>query len=156
IVFAAAAAAALGGVVLQLRRTRATGPTATDLETADEPVTPSATRATAETNEEGDRVVGLVEGLRRPEQHRPALVFVAAPVAAGVCVPFPPLAAASGGAAATGLLVQAAAAAVSRLAAGRYGDKRGHTALLVPGLATTVAGTAALMWAGNSTALTLA
>jgi predicted MFS family arabinose efflux permease len=89
---------------------------------------------------------GLRAGLRYSGQLRLALIFTATTVAAGVVVSFLPLAAgASGGVAAVGLLAQALTATLGRWWAGRRGDRHGHAALLVPGLAVAALGMAGLI-----------
>ena len=91
--------------------------------------------------------VGLLDGLRDAGQRRPALIFAASTVAAGVVVSFLPLATgASGSVAAIALLAQALTATLSHWWAGRYGDRHGHARLLVPGLAIASLGMAALIW----------
>jgi predicted MFS family arabinose efflux permease len=91
--------------------------------------------------------IGLLAGLRDAGQLRPSLVFAASTVAAGVVVCFLPLATGrSGNIAATGLLAQALAATLSCWWAGRYGDRRGHARLLVPGLVIAALGMAAMIW----------
>jgi MFS family permease len=93
------------------------------------------------------RAAGLLASLRSGGQLRPALVFAATTVSAGVVAAFLPLAAGvSGGLAALGLLVQAVAATASCWWAGRHGDRHGHASLLVPGLLTGAAGMSLLIW----------
>jgi predicted MFS family arabinose efflux permease len=91
--------------------------------------------------------VGILTGLRTPALHRPAVTFAAAATAAGVVVTFLPLAVTGGRAslAALGLFVQAVASTLCRWWAGRYGDRHGPAALLVPGVVTTAAGVGALV-----------
>ena len=90
---------------------------------------------------------GLLAGLRQGRQLRPALIFAASTVAAGVVVSFLPLAAGvSGNLAAAGLLAQALTATISRWWAGRHGDRHGHARLLVPGLAIASLGMGAMIW----------
>jgi predicted MFS family arabinose efflux permease len=86
--------------------------------------------------------VGIMAGLRDMALLRPALVFVAAAVAAGVLVTFIPLAVAgtSGVLAPAALLVQATATTVARWWAGRFADRHGPARLLVPALLASVAG----------------
>jgi predicted MFS family arabinose efflux permease len=84
---------------------------------------------------------GLLRTARQPGQRRPALVFAATTTAAGIVVAFLPLTAGlSGPTAAVGLLVQALTATAGRYWAGRYGDRRGHSRLLAPGLLLAAAG----------------
>jgi MFS family permease len=97
--------------------------------------------------EDAGHPVGLLDGLRDAGQRRPALIFAASTVAAGVVVCFLPLATgASGNVAAIALLAQALTATVSHWWAGRYGDRHGHARLLVPGLAIASLGMGALIW----------
>jgi MFS family permease len=74
---------------------------------------------------------------------RPALVFAASAVAAGVLVTFLPLAVTTATAAAA-LFTQAAAATAARWAAGRIGDRRGQARLLCPGVLLSAVGMALL------------
>ena len=101
-----------------------------------------------------ERPAGLLAGLRRDGQLRPALVFASTTVSAGVVVAFLPLAVgAAGGVAAAGLFAQAAAATVSQWLAGRYGDRHGHAGLLIPGLVTAAAGMTVLIWVATPAAV---
>src|SRR5690606_4342534 len=81
-------------------------------------------------------------GLRTPEIQRPALVFAATAMAAGVVVTFVPLAVGGGAGrlAALALLVQAAATVVARWWAGWYGDRAGPHRLVLPALTAAAAG----------------
>ena len=100
----------------------------------------------AATNPDSARPAGLLASVRAPGLRRPALVFAATTVSAGVIASFLPLVpGVSGGGAALGLLVQAVAATVARWLAGRYGDRHGHVVMLVPGLLTAAAGMLTLM-----------
>ena len=100
--------------------------------------------------------IGLLAGLRRGEQLRPALAFAATTVSAGVVVAFVPLATgASGNIAAVGLFVQAITATIGRWWAGRQGDRHGHGRLLIPGLVIAAGGMAGLVWATNLVMLTV-
>lgn len=100
--------------------------------------------------------IGLLAGLRRGEQLRPALAFAATTVSAGVVVAFVPLATgASGNIAAIGLFVQAITATISRWWAGRQGDRHGHGRLLIPGLVIAAGGMAGLVWSANLVTLTV-
>jgi MFS family permease len=93
------------------------------------------------------QAAGLLASLRSGSQLRPALIFAATTVSAGVVAAFLPLAAGvSGGLAALGLLVQAVAATASCWWAGRHGDRHGHASLLIPGLLTGAAGMSLLIW----------
>jgi predicted MFS family arabinose efflux permease len=94
-----------------------------------------------------ERQAGLLAALRDAGQLRPSLIFAASTVAAGVVVSFLPLATGvSRNVAAIGLLAQALTATLGNWWAGRYGDRRGHARLLVPGLAIAAAGLAAMIW----------
>jgi predicted MFS family arabinose efflux permease len=77
---------------------------------------------------------------------RPAVIFSASTMAAGVLVTFLPLAIAgrSAAVATIALFAQPAAATLARWAAGKTGDRRGHAMLLCPGVALSAAGMAAL------------
>jgi MFS family permease len=94
----------------------------------------------------GSREHGVLGGLRNPGLLRPAGVFSASTLAAGVLVTFLPLAVAGRAAwvATAALFAQPAASTVARWAAGRAGDRRGHTGLLIPGVVLSAAGLAAL------------
>jgi MFS family permease len=97
---------------------------------------------------------GLLATLRSAGQRRPALVFAATTVSAGVVAAFLPLAAGvSGGTAALGLFVQAVASTAGRWWAGRHGDRHGHARLLVPGLLMAAAGMGVLIWVAAPAAL---
>ena len=100
------------------------------------------------------RPAGLLASLRTGAQLRPALVFAATTVPAGVVAAFLPLAAGvSASTAAAGLFAQAMASTVSLWWAGRHGDRHGHNGLLVPGLATAAAGMTILIWVAVPAAL---
>ena len=95
----------------------------------------------------GAHPIGLLAGLRQAGQLRPAIIFAASTVAAGVVVSFLPLAAGlSRSVAAAGLLAQALTATVGRWLAGRFGDRHGHARLLAPALVIGAAGMAGLLW----------
>jgi predicted MFS family arabinose efflux permease len=94
-----------------------------------------------------DQATGLLAGLRQSGQRRPALIFAASTVAAGVVVSFLPLATGlSRNIAAAGLFAQALTAMAGRWWGGRLGDRLGHARLLAPALAIAAAGMAALFW----------
>src|SRR5215831_16775690 len=79
--------------------------------------------------------LGIAGALRTAALLRPAIVFAATTVAAGIIVTFVPLAVTgSGGVAVLALFAQSAAATVSRYLAGRHGDRHGPARLLVPAL----------------------
>lgn len=94
--------------------------------------------------------LGVVAALRTPALLRPGLVFAATTTAAGILVTFLPLTltGASGGLIALVLFAQAAAATVTRTLCGRFGDRAGHSRLVIPALVTTVAGMGLLALAG--------
>ncbi|MFI9723705.1 MFS transporter [Streptomyces sp. NPDC052396] len=89
------------------------------------------------------RPVGIAEGLRTAGLRRPAVVFAATAVAAGIVVTFLPLAvpASATGLVTAALFVQPATATVARWLAGRRGDRHGPDALVLPGLLLSAAGT---------------
>src|SRR6266702_1442220 len=90
---------------------------------------------------------GLLASLRSAGQLRPAVIFAATTVSAGVVAPFLPLAAGgSASVAALGLFAQAVTATASRWWAGRRRDPHGHAGLLIPGLLIAAAGMASLIW----------
>jgi predicted MFS family arabinose efflux permease len=93
------------------------------------------------------RPVGVLAGLGTPALLRPLVVFFATAMAAGIVVTFLPLAlpGASGELAAFALLAQAATATLARWWAGRYGDRRGPAALLVPAVLAAGIGVLALV-----------
>ncbi len=104
-----------------------------------------------------DRSSGVLDGLRAPALMRPAIVFFATTMAAGIVVGFVPLAVtgASGTLAALALLVQAVASTGSRWWAGRYGDRRGSSWLLIPGLVSAAVGLLALVLTASPAAALL-
>jgi MFS family permease len=112
-----------------------------------------ATRAAA-ADPDTAQSAGLLASLRSPGQRRPAVVFAATTISAGVVASFLPLATGvSGSIAALGLLVQAVAATAGLWWAGRYGDRHGHSGLLAPGLITAAAGIIMLIWVASPIAL---
>jgi MFS family permease len=97
--------------------------------------------------EAGTAQAGLLASLRSAGQLRPAVIFAATTVSAGVVASFLPLAAGvSAGVAALGLFAQAVTATASRWWAGRRGDRHGHARLLIPGLLIATAGMTSLIW----------
>ena len=97
--------------------------------------------------EAGTAQAGLAASLRSAGQLRPAVVFAATTVSAGVVASFLPLAAGvPAGVAALGLFAQAVTATASRWWAGRRGDRHGHAPLLIPGLLIAAAGMTGLLW----------
>ena len=97
----------------------------------------------------------VLSGLRVPGLARPAMVFAAVTLAAGVLVTFLPLAMPGNSrhAAAVALLTQVGLTPVARWAAGRYGDRHGPSRLLVPAVAAAALGTASLVWADSPLAV---
>ncbi len=94
-----------------------------------------------------DAKPALLASLRSAGQLRPAVIFAATTVSAGVVASFLPLAAGvSAGVAALGLFAQAVTATASRWWAGRRGDRHGHARLLIPGLLIATAGMTSLIW----------
>jgi MFS family permease len=95
----------------------------------------------------GERV-RVLEGLRGLGLARPALVFAALALAAGVLLTFLPIAvpARTRGVAAVALLVHACAMPAARWAAGRYGDRHGSAGLFVPSVLVAAIGVAGLVW----------
>ena len=82
------------------------------------------------------------------------LIFAAATIAAGVLDSFLPLAKGiPSNLSSTALLVQAITATFSRWQAGKHGDRYGHTRLLIPALAVTALGMAAMMALGSPVAI---
>ena len=96
---------------------------------------------------------GFLEGLRRGPLLRLFLIFAAATSATGVMVTFLPLALPDAGlfSPAMALLVFGLASTLSRLWAGRFGDRRDPHLLLAPGLLASALGTAALPHGGPTT-----
>ena len=101
--------------------------------------------------DEGD--AGFLEGLRRGPLLRLFLIFAAATSATGVMVTFLPLALPNSGlfSPAVALLLFGLSSTVSRLWAGRFGDRRDPHILLAPGLLAAAAGVAALPQGGPAT-----
>jgi MFS family permease len=82
------------------------------------------------------------------------VIFAVATIAAGVVDSFLPLAKGiPSNLASAALLVSAITATLTRWRAGRYGDRHGHTRLLVPALAVTALGMAAMMALGSPVAV---
>ncbi|GLW05688.1 MFS transporter [Microtetraspora sp. NBRC 13810] len=90
---------------------------------------------------------GVLHALRRAGIARPVIVFAVIALAAGVLLTFLPLAVPAGspGTAAAALLAFSCAMPLARWAAGRYGDRHGQAALLVPSVLATVVGMAGLV-----------
>jgi MFS family permease len=82
------------------------------------------------------------------------VVFAVATIAAGVLDSFLPLAKGiPSNLASAALLVSAITATLTRWRAGRYGDRHGHTQLLIPALVVTALGMAAMMALGSPVAV---
>jgi predicted MFS family arabinose efflux permease len=94
---------------------------------------------------------GVLPALATASLTRPAALFSASTMGAGVLVTFLPLAIAqrSAAVATIALFAQPAAATLARLAAGRLGDRHGHARLLHPGIALAAAGMAAIAATGT-------
>jgi predicted MFS family arabinose efflux permease len=92
----------------------------------------------------------VLDGLRDPALARPAAIFATSTAAVGVLVTFLPLATLGQPTwvATAALFVQPASSTVSRLVAGRIGDRHGQRRLLAPGLVLTAVGMAALAGTG--------
>ncbi|MGW7583485.1 MFS transporter [Kitasatospora sp. NPDC054768] len=110
------------------------------------PALPDRTRA-------GGPTVGVREGLRSGALLRPAAVFGATALAAGILVTFLPLAVPSAAAVTVALLVQPGAATLTRWLAGRYGDRRGSAGLVLPALLVSAAGVLLLAATGSPVAV---
>ena len=87
-----------------------------------------------------ERPAGVLAGLRTGAMVRPALVFGATAMAAGIVVAFLPLAVPGSGVVTLALLAQSTTATVARWLAGRHSDRHGPAALLIPGLLVATAG----------------
>ncbi|MEV5801679.1 MFS transporter [Streptomyces collinus] len=112
-------------------------PTVAALREVQPPDSPGPPAVSADT-----RTLGMVAALRAAGLRRPTSVFFATALAAGILVTFLPLAVphASAGIATMALLVQSTASTAARCVAGRYGDRRGASWLVTPGLLTSAAG----------------
>lgn len=93
---------------------------------------------------------GFLDGLRRGPLLRLLLIFATATSASGVMVTFLPLAIPASGvfSPASALLAFGVASTLSRLWAGRFGDRRDPHVLLAPGLVAAACGMAALPQGG--------
>jgi MFS family permease len=96
---------------------------------------------------------GVVAALRTPALLRPATVFAATAMAAGILVTFLPAAVPDKDFAAVALLANAAAATVTRWWAGRHGDRHGPAMLLAPGTAVATAGILTLVLVASPAAI---
>lgn len=104
------------------------------------------------------RPIGILEGMRTAALLRPAVVFAAPAVAAGIIVTFLPLVVP---ASATGLLtaalfVQPATATAARWLAGRLGDRLGPGRLVLPGLLLSALGMLLMVLLRSPVAVVLA
>ncbi|MFI2761926.1 MFS transporter [Streptomyces echinatus] len=106
--------------------------------------------------EASGRPVGMTEGLRTAGLRRPATVFAATAVAAGIVVTFLPLAVAGSATVAVALLVQPATTTLARWVAGRRGDRHGAGGLVLPGLLLSAAGTLMMALTGSAVAVVVA
>ena len=93
---------------------------------------------------------GFLDGLGRAELLRLLVIFATSTSASGVMVTFLPLALPAAGlfSPATAILAFGVASTVSRLWAGRFGDRRDPHLLLAPGLVVAACGVAALPLGG--------
>ncbi|MFL6099336.1 MAG: MFS transporter [Actinomycetales bacterium] len=112
---------------------------------------PGLPRRTASGESGSEDAHGVLAGLRNPVLTRPAAIFAASTVAAGVLVTFLPLACSGQPTwvVAGALLAQPAASTLSRWFAGRVCDTHGPARLLVPGLLLSAAGMALLAVTGE-------
>jgi predicted MFS family arabinose efflux permease len=98
--------------------------------------------------------VGVLEGLRMPEQLRPALVFLLTAMGTGIVVTFLPLATrGSGRLAAVALLANTTATMAARWGAGRFGSRHRQAGLLVAGTLAGAIGMATLALISNPAAV---
>ena len=111
---------------------------------ASQPAAPAAPRqrGPAAAHQPGaEPPLGIVAALRTAALRRPAVVFAAITIAAGIIVTFVPLAVTgSASVAVLALFAQSAAATLSRCLAGWYGDRHGPARLLIPGLVSASLG----------------
>jgi len=111
----------------------------------------TATLLPPERRGEGLGLLGIVSGV--PARRLP-VIFAAATIAAGVLDSFLPLTKGiSSNLSSAALLVQALTATLSRWQAGRHGDRYGHARLLIPALASSALGMAAMTVLGSPTAI---
>ena len=96
-----------------------------------------------------------MRGLRDGRLMRPAIIFATCTSAAGVLVTFLPIALGRplSWVAPLALFVQPAVATAARWIAGRLGDRRGQTTLLLPGVILSIVGMAALAATGSPAAV---
>jgi MFS family permease len=119
------------------------------------PTTPPHTGRTDHIGRADQRRHGALAGLRSAALNRPAAVFAASAIAAGVLATFLPLALrhAPTWIAPTALLILSGTATVAKWIAGRLGDRRGHGRLLLPGTLLSIAGMAAIALTGTPVAV---
>ncbi|MFC5182721.1 MFS transporter [Actinomadura harenae] len=100
---------------------------------------------------------GLLAAARRPELARLAIMFAAITFATGVLQTFLPLAVhgATAGMAAGALMAQSFGTPFTRWLSGRFADRYGTRALLVPMVLLTASGAATLVWTGSPVAVIL-
>jgi predicted MFS family arabinose efflux permease len=157
LVFVLGAASALAGVAAVAALPAGAGAAEADAARTDAARTDAARTDAARTDAARTDAAdghGIAAGLRNPALMRPAVVFAATAMAAGIVVTFlPAVTGASGSLVAIALLLQAAASTAARWWAGRLGDRHGAARLLVPGALAAAAGTAVLMAAGSPAAL---
>ncbi|WP_051468000.1 MFS transporter [Actinomadura oligospora] len=98
---------------------------------------------------------GLIAAALRPELARPAIMFAAITFTTGVLQTFLPLAVhgATAGLAAGSLFAMSLATPFTRWLSGRFADRYGSRALLVPMVVLTTAGAATLVWTGSPVAV---
>ena len=96
-----------------------------------------------------------MRGLRDGRLMRPAIIFATCTSAAGVLVTFLPIALGRplSWVAPLALFVQPAVATAARWIAGRLGDRRGQTTLLLPGVILSIVGMVALAATGSPAAV---
>jgi len=98
--------------------------------------------------------VSVLEGLRMPEQLRPALVFLLTAMGTGILVTFLPLATrGSGRLAAVALLANTSATMAARWGAGRFGSRDRQAGLLVAGTVAGAIGMGTLAFISSSAAV---
>jgi MFS family permease len=157
-VFAAAAAVALAGALVS-RALRVAPTRSASAAPAEQTAAPAGSAAPTTSAgapaESTERAAGLVAVAQQPMQRRPALLFAATTVAAGILVAYLPLAAA-GPAVAFALFVQALTATAARYGAGRWGDRHGHARLVGPGLAVSGFGMVLLLGVDRPAVLVVA
>jgi predicted MFS family arabinose efflux permease len=99
---------------------------------------------------EVDEPHGLLHALRQGSILRLAIIFTVGSLASGLLVTYLPIAAGASitsGMAALALLINQLTATITRLAAGRYSDKRDVRELLLPAIAAGVAGLLIILFA---------